>query len=134
MPDTTGHFVLLPGMQQNTIVISYGGLVQECMAVQQRDPSIALLVVNRLRPLEDKDIVAALGPYQRIIVVEDHFPSSGLYGSLCEIVARHALKVQIQSLAPRGYTLDVGTSNAYFHRKYELDADGILAAIASAVV
>lgn len=127
-PDTTEHFVLLPGDRQHTVLVSYGGVVQDCLAAQKRDPSLAVLAVNRLRPIEEEKLAAALAPYRRMIVAEDHFPSSGLYGSLCEIAARHPLSGRLESLAPRDYTLDVGTSNAYFHRKYGLDADGILAA------
>jgi len=127
-PDSTAHFVMLPGSRQDTVLVSYGGVVQDCLAAQKRDPSLAVLAVNRLRPIEEEKLAAALKPYRRVIVAEDHFPSSGLYGSLCEIAVRHRLNGRLESLAPRDYTLDVGTSNAYFHHKYGLDADGILAA------
>ena len=130
-PDSTDHFVALLGTAQSTILVSYGGLVQDCLAAQKRDASLAVLAVNRLRPLEEEKLVETLRPYDRIIVVEDHFPSSGLYGSLCEMLIRHPLKARLQSLAPRDYTMDVGTSNAYFHHKYGLDADGILAAVSA---
>jgi transketolase len=126
-PDSTQHFVLLPGSAQNTVLVSYGGPVQDCLAAQKRDPWLAVLVVNRLRPLEDEKLAAALKPYRRIVVVEDHFPSSGFYGSICELAARYPLTGRLQSLAPCDYAFDVGTSNAYFHRKFGFDADGILA-------
>jgi transketolase len=129
-PGSTEHVVLLPGTKQATIVASYGTPAQDCLAAQSRDPTLAVLVVNRLRPLDDERIAQALRPYQRIIVVEDHFPSTGLYGSLCEVLVRHRMTGRLESLAPRDYTLDVGTSNGYFHRKYGFDADGILAAVA----
>jgi transketolase len=127
-PDSTDHLVVLPGAAQNTILVSYGAVVQDCLAAQKRDPSLAVLVLNRLRPLEEEKLLEALTPYDRIIAVEDHFPSSGLYGSLCEMLIRHPLKGRLQTLAPRDHTMDVGTSNEYFHHKYRLDADGILAA------
>jgi transketolase len=127
-PDSTDHFVMLPGSGHDTILVSYGGLVQDCLAAQQRDPALSVLAINRLRPIEAEKLAQALMPYRRIIVVEDHFPSSGLYGSLCEIVARYPVAGRLESLAPQDYTLDVGTSNAYFHRKFGLDVEGILAA------
>jgi transketolase C-terminal domain/subunit len=79
--------------------------------------------------LDEKQFAAALHPYKRIVVVEDHFPSAGLYGSLCEVMMRQRVTSRLESLAPRDYTLDVGTSNAYFHRKYGFDVNGILAAV-----
>jgi transketolase len=127
-PDSVDHFVLLSGKRQDTVLVSYGGPVQDCLTAQERDPSLAVLAVNRLRPLDAGKLSAALMPYRRIVVVEDHFASSGLYGSLCELAASHPLAGRLESLAPRDYALDVGTSNGYFHRKYGLDADGILAA------
>jgi transketolase len=128
-PDSFEHFVLLPGAQSRTILVSYGTPAQECLAAQSRDSSLSVLVVNRLRPLDDEKLADVLRPYHRIIVVEDHFPSAGLYGSLCEVLVRHSVTGRLHSLAPRDYTLDVGTSNAYFHRKYGMDVEGILAAV-----
>ena len=128
-PDSSEHFVLLPGSELRTILVSYGMPAQECLAAQSRDSSLSVLVVNRLRPLDDEKLADALRPYHRIIVVEDHFPSAGLYGSLCEVLVRHSVTGRLHSLAPRDYTLDVGTSNAYFHRKYGMDVEGILAAV-----
>jgi transketolase len=130
-PASTDHFVVLPGSRQDTILVSYGTCAQDCLTAQSRDPELAVLVVNRLRPLDDEKLADALRPYRRIIVVEDHFPSVGLYGSLCEVLVRHAVSARLHSLAPNDYTLDVGTSNAYFHRKYGLDGEGILAAVAA---
>jgi transketolase len=130
-PDSTDHFVLLPGRREDTLLVSYGGPVQDCLAAQEREPDLAVLAVNRLRPLDADKLAAALMRYRRIIVVEDHFASSGLYGSLCELAASHRLTARLESLAPRDYTLDVGTSNGYFHRKFGFDVDGILASASS---
>jgi transketolase len=128
-PESKDHFVLLPGTRQDVLLVSYGTPAQDCLAAQARDDALALLVVNRLRPLDEEQLAGALRPYKRIVVVEDHFPSTGLYGSLCEVMIRQRVTGRLESLAPRDYTLDVGTSNAYFHRKYGLDVDGVLALV-----
>jgi transketolase len=127
-PNSTDHFVLLPGSAQDIVLVSYGGPIQDCLDAQKRNPTLAVLAVNRLRPIEAEKLAQALMPHRRVIVVEDHFPSSGLYGSLCEVVARCPIAGRLESLAPRDYTLEVGTSNAYFHRKFGFDVEGILAA------
>src|SRR5712691_3614701 len=62
-PASTDHFVMLPGGRQDTILVSYGTCAQDCLAAQSRDPALAVLVVNRLRPLDDEKLADALRPY-----------------------------------------------------------------------
>lgn len=130
-PSSTEHFVTLPGEKSETVLVSYGAPVQECLAAQTKDSSLSVIVVNRLRPLEDDKVIDALAHYKRIFVVEDHFPSCGLYGSLCQIVVQHNLPFRMHSLGPQDYTLEVGTSNEFFHRKYGIDSESILQAVRS---
>jgi transketolase len=128
-PDSQEHLVLLPGTKPDVLLVSYGAPAQDCIAAQAKDPAVAVLVVNRLRPLDETLLADMLRPYGRILVIEDHFPSAGLYGSLCELMVRQRLTGRLESIAPRDYTLEVGTSNAFFHRKYGFDSDGIAAAV-----
>jgi transketolase C-terminal domain/subunit len=85
-----------------------------------------VLVFNQLHPLNDGAVLEALKPHGRIIVVEDHLPLSGLYGSLCEFAARHSLRGRLESVAPTGYAFDVGASPDYFYRKFGLDVSSLL--------
>lgn len=128
-PASADHMVKLAGEADDVLLVSYGTPAQACMEARSRDPRLSVLVVNRLRPLDEQELSAALEPHRRIFVVEDHFPQSGLYGSLCEFVARNPIRGRIESLAPRDYTFDVGTSPDYFFRKYGIDVSGILASI-----
>lgn len=129
IPDSTDHVVKLPGTASEVLLVSYGTPAQSCIQAQEREPRLSVLVVNRLRPLDEEAVVAMLAPHARIIVVEDHFPSTGLYGSLCELVARHPVQGRLSSLAPQDYTLEVGNSSEYFYRKYGLDVSGVLASV-----
>lgn len=125
-PDSTDHAVHLPGNEAGTLLISYGNTLQACLKARESDSELGVVAINRLRPLPDEVLVDALSRYRRAIVVEDHFAHSGLYGSLCEFVNRYQIPVRLFTLAPTGYTFDVGTSPDYFARKYGLDAEGIL--------
>jgi transketolase len=129
-PDSAEDFVELPGRARDTVLVSYGTAAQDCLAAQAREPSLSVVVINRLRPLDEEDIASSLRPYSKIFVVEDHFPSTGLYGSLCEVLMRYPVSGRLYSLAPTDYTFEVGTANGFFHRKYGFDVDGILAALA----
>jgi transketolase len=128
-PASDAHMVLQEGSRRDVLLVSYGSPAQSCLEAQRREPGVSVLVMNRLRPLDDQALSAVLAQYQRIMVVEDHFPAAGLYGSLCELIARYPIAGRVTSVAPQDYTLEVGTSPSYFHRAYGLDADGLLKAI-----
>ena len=128
-PASEDHIVKLAGETDDVLLVSYGNPVQACIEARNRDPRISVLVINRLRPLDENELFGALEPHKRIFVVEDHFPQSGLYGSLCEFIARNPVQGKIKSLAPIDYTLEVGTSPDYFYNKYGINVSGILTSI-----
>ena len=125
-PDSKEHMVHLSGQKGGTALISYGNPLQACLQARDKNPSLGVIAINRLRPLTDELLKAALSQYGTAIVVEDHFPNSGLYGSLCEFVNRRQVPIRLFPLAPTTYAFDVGTSPEYFARKFGLDSDGIL--------
>ncbi len=113
-PAGDDHIIHLEGQHQDILLVSYGNLVQECLEVRKKDPSVSVLVINRLRPLDERILLKALASYNKIFIVEDHFPSSGLYGSICEFVARNPIQGNLISIAPRDYTMDVERRQAIF--------------------
>lgn len=128
-PASDEHMVHLKGTGHDTLLVSYGNPAQACLEARKLDPSLSVLVINRLRPLEESVLSKALSGYKSIFVVEDHLPQSGLYGSLCEFAVRTHVAGKIFSLAPTNYTFDVGTSPDYFFKKYGIDTPGILNSI-----
>lgn len=125
-PDSKEHIVHLQGKEKGTLLISYGNPVQSCLKARDLNVELGVIALNRLRPLPDEVLEDALSHYRHAIVVEDHFPHSGLYGSLCEFVNRYQLPLKLFSLAPTTYAFDVGTTPEYFFRKFGLDSEGIL--------
>ena len=128
-PNSEDHIFKLVGENNDVLLVSYGNSAQVCIEVHKQDPRISVLVINRLHPLDEDKLSETLGPHKRIFVVEDHFPKSGLYGSICEFIARNPVRGEIKSLAPRDYSFEVGTSPDYFYKKYGIDASGILKSI-----
>jgi hypothetical protein len=110
---------------EDVLLITYGNLVHNCISVKKLDPKISVLVINRLHPIDNENLIKLISGYQRLIVIEDHFPLLGLYGTLTELVARNRLAIKIESIAPKEYAFDVGVDSEYFHKKYKLDSDGI---------
>ena len=125
-PDSEDDMYKIEGQAKDTILISYGNLLQNCLQVNKINPEISVLAINKLHPLDEKDLYDSLAEYKKIIVVEDHFPLTGLYGSLCEFIAKSNLKISIESLAPVDYQFEVGATPEYFWAKHGMDVSGIL--------
>jgi transketolase len=125
-PASAEHIVKLVGEDDDLLLVSYGNPAQVCIEARRHNPRLSVLVINRLHPLDDESLLEALAPYRRILVVEDHFPLTGLYGSLCEFASRHPLKGRIESAAPKNYVFDVGTTTEYFFKKFGIDLNSIL--------
>jgi transketolase len=125
-PASDEHVVKLPGEEDDVVLISYGNPAQVCLDARRHDPRLSVIVINRLHPLDESSLAQALEPHRRILVVEDHFPLTGLYGSLCEFAQRHPLMGKLESVAPRGYAFDVGSSPDYFFKKFGMDVPSIL--------
>ena len=118
----------LPG--NNTcgpLLVSYGSLASECLKVQTARHDVSVLVLNRVHPLDAAAVAPYLRAHAQIIVVEDHFAHTGLYGALCQLAMQERIDAFIESLAvPFEYNLTVGQSGEFYHRHYGLDAGGIL--------
>ena len=125
-PASDEHVVKLPGVADDVLLVSYGNPAQACLEARCRDPRLSVLVVNRLHALDEESLAEMLATHRRIVVVEDHFPQAGLYGSLCEFAARHPLRGRLESVAPNDYTFDVGSSPDYFFRKFGMDVPSLL--------
>ncbi len=131
-PASTDDVVYLAARtEREVLIVSYGSSVQKCLAVQAAHDQVSVLVCNRLRPLPEEPLAEALAGHRHVLVVEDHFPSSGLYGVLCQFVVEHGLSCTLESIAPpEAYPLKVGESPAYYERLYRLDAGSIAEAVA----
>ena len=125
-PASDEHMVKLFGAADDVLLVSYGNPAQTCLEARRRDPRLSVLVVNRLHPLDEQSLAEMLAPHRRIVVVEDHFPKAGLYGSLCEFAARNPIGGRLESVAPNDYSFDVGSSPKYFFRKFGMDVPALL--------
>lgn len=131
-PASPDDAIYLPSKRQGgPLLVSYGSLVQNCLGVQETHDDVAVLVINKLRPLQEPVVLQALMRHQRVYVVEDHFPQNGLYALLCRFCLEHGLTPRITSLAPTdSYCLTVGGAASFYHQLYGLDKPGIEKAIA----
>lgn len=125
-PDSIEDLVKLHGNKFKILLISYGNPVQVCLEAYRQDPSLSLLILNKLHPIDDEALLPLIEGYSKIVVVEDHFSTNGLYSTLCEFAVRHNLGVRIDSVAPKSYSFEVGTSPDYFMKKIGIDSTILL--------
>lgn len=114
------------GSVPDVLLVSYGNPAQSCIELHRRNSEISVLVLNQLKPLNEEKLIEYLISHKRIVIVEDHFPIAGLYGSLCEIAARHSLKNKIESIAPNDYVFEVGRTSEYFMKRFYMDTESLL--------
>jgi transketolase len=125
-PDSDENMVLLQGLKQSVLLVSYGTPAQECIKAMSHNQDLSVMVFNKLYPLDKPKLKIILEQYENILVIEDHFASTGLYGLFCELCNEFSIFKQIISLAPKGYSFDVGSSNDYFHEKIGISSNKIL--------
>jgi len=131
IPTAAEDVSYVPGNGSGPLLISYGALASECIKAQARRADLAVLVVNRIHPIEVA-LTNHLAKHAQAFVVEDHFGHTGLYSSLCQLAMQQRLDTFIRSIAPPlDYDLVVGQSSDFYHRKYGLDAAGILGRLAA---
>ena len=120
------NMFFLKGSSKKNLLISYGTVVESCTEAQKINNSLNVLILNKIYPLDEKNIIKYLKDFENIWVVEDHFPQNGMYNAVCELIAKNKIISNINSIAPNNYTLRVGNSSKYFWKKYSLDSKSIV--------
>jgi transketolase len=127
IPGTADDVSYLPGIGDGPLLVTYGSLAVECLAVQEQRPEVSVLVLNKVHPVDPADVVAHLQAHSSVLVVEDHFGHTGLYGSLCILAMEQGVTPRMTSVAPdHEYCLVVEQTPKGYWRRYGLDAAGII--------
>lgn len=95
----------------NILVMSYGSA--SGLAVQHaQENGMDYLILEQLSPFDPSKW--DLSNYKEIIVIEDHFPSIGMYSKLCRFKNEKSLNSKVISIAPTNFSLKVGSSFSDF--------------------
>lgn len=112
------NFFITDKPDADTVLVTHGTTLKNCIDAADNLDNTDVYCMNKIKPLDDT--LAALGAkYRNIIVVEDHFGSSGLYNSVCQKLCENGLQNKnIYSLSPpENYEEAVGDSD-YFADKF----------------
>lgn len=92
---------------------------------------VAVFSMPQLKPINETEIVKALSKFKIVYTIEEHSVIGGLASIICEIVAKHNLKVMVKPVAIKDeicYT--VGSENYLVHngenKGYNISANTIL--------
>ena len=129
-PPSAEDAVYIEGEKKGVLLVSYGSPVQSCLKVQETHDDVSVLVFNRLRPFDEDVVSHAFANHERVFVVEDHFPSSGMYNMMSQFCVENQIDTRLKSIAPpHAYWLKVGSSADYYERVFRLDESGIEEAV-----
>jgi len=67
-----------------------------------------------------------LQSHEVVISVEDHVPTTGLYSSICDVVVRNRLNIEVLATGPSIAAFEVGGSADYYHQVFGLDSGSLI--------
>lgn len=107
-----GGYVHAPYQPGKTEVISegsditllvYGFLFENALAakglLEKEGLSVGLINMRSLKPVDAAAIVRAAGQSRRLVTIEDHLKTGGLYSIVAEVLLERRLTVDVQSLS-----------------------------------
>lgn len=90
------------------LVVSHGTLLENCLKAAQIGNNFSIYAINRIKPLNKLKIKRLFNKYSHVVVVEDHFYSSGLFNTLCQ----HLVELGVK----RARLFHIGVPEAYEKR------------------
>jgi len=86
LEDDTNQMVI-ENDESDVLVITHGTMLESCVKAANINNNFSTYCMNKIKPLDKKKIGEIFEKYPKIVVVEDHFVTSGLYNSLCQCLA-----------------------------------------------
>jgi transketolase len=97
-----GKAEILSNGKDVTLMV-YGFLLEEALIAKEileKDGlSVGLINMRSLKPIDEDCILNLVGTTNKIVTIEDHFITGGLYSKVCEILARNQKTIPIQSIS-----------------------------------
>jgi len=117
---------LIEKKNTDILVVTHGTIFENCVNAHEKINNFSIYCMNQVKPIDDIRIKEIFSRYKKVIVVEDHIKTSGLYNSLCMSVISSRIKdIELISIAPpEKYEEIVGDRN-YFADKYGFSSEKI---------
>lgn len=97
-----GKAEILASGKDITLLV-YGFLLEEALIakdiLEKSGKSVGLVNMRSLKPIDEACILNLVDTTGKIVTIEDHFISGGLYSKVCEILARNQKTIPLQSIS-----------------------------------
>ena len=91
----------------DNVVISYGSASKFGLEYAQNN-GMQIILLEELGKGSFHFLDQHISHFKRVTVVEDHFPSTGMYSFVCQWANSRNLQVQVLSISPSDYEMSVG--------------------------
>jgi transketolase C-terminal domain/subunit len=93
--------------ESTTVIVTYGSAVKFAQKYASEN-SLKCILVDELGIGSFETLNEYCKNLTQIIVVEDHFPNTGMYSYVTQWVNSRNLPIKVTSISPTSYSLDVG--------------------------
>lgn len=101
------------------IVITHGTSLENCVKAAEMCDKFSVFSMNKIKPLDKEKIKEIFSKFSKIVVVEDHFITSGLYNSLCQyLVESGDKKINLYSIGTPEVFEEVVGDKDFFADRY----------------
>jgi len=120
-----GDFFHLPGDPASPLLIAYGTTARIALEARKQNPDLGVLILQKLLPWDSLALDPIITQYGRAVVVEDHFPHSGLFAALCRQAVHNGWRLRLDSVAPGEYSLIVSPADTGYFSRFAMAPDAL---------
>lgn len=117
--ETAINHMVVKNDVSDILVITHGTMLENCVKTAKAGVNFSIYCLNKIKPLDNAEIKKLFDRFPKIVVIEDHMVTSGLFNSLCQsLVEMQSKQTLLYSIGtPEKYEDVVGTKD-YFAEKY----------------
>lgn len=111
LENNINHMVI--NKKSDILVVTHGTVLENCVKAAKLS-NFSIYCMNKIKPLNKTKLKKLFERYSKIVVVEDHFITSGLFNSLCQTLP----EIKLYGIGtPEVYEEKVGDKD-YFAERY----------------
>jgi transketolase len=111
------NFMISKNDASDILVITHGAVLENCVKAAALKDNFSIFCMNKIKPLDKPKLKELFKQYTKIVVVEDHFVTSGLYNSICQAAVEMKLTNSLYSIGtPEVYEEVVGNADFFADR------------------
>lgn len=125
LEDGINHMVVRSNTS-DILVITHGTMLENCIKAIELYDGFSIYCMNKVKPLDKSQVKELFEEFPKVVVVEDHIVTSGLYSSLCQcLVEMQTQRTKLYSIGTPEIYEDVVGDKSYFADRYGLSPSKI---------